>query len=345
MEEILDNSALKIFKKIKVLEVNDNYFIAAKGYSLIKFDIKTNKIESYAKVIDSKYGWLSKLAITRRLLRAEITGLYSLDNKSQLLIAKKGIFLKEKDSVFFTKVFAVSLGSKPLNLCIMPSGNIYFGEYFANIQKNAVKIYCSKNNGNTWTVAYTFSSGNINHIHGLFFDKYTLRMWVCTGDRENECIIGYTEDEFTTFVEVFRGDQEYRTCHLFFYEKYIVFPTDSQYTQNEIKVFDRDSLRLTTLQNIQGTAIKGGQVDNVCFISTTVEPSAVNMDMYSHLWVTKDGLYWSEVYKAQKDYLPFIFQFGSIEFPQHKVKKPFEKLFFSGRALKRIDGCSLAIDI
>ena len=236
-------------------------------------------------------------------------------------------------------------GSKPLNLCFAPSGNIYFGEYFQNMEKQTVNIYCSKDNAKTWDIAYTFEAGNINHIHGLFFDKYTNRIWVATGDRENECIIGYTEDEFKTFVEVFRGGQEYRTCQLFFYQDFIVFGTDTQYEQNVIKKFDRKTLEITELQKVQGSVIKGGQVGDVAFISTTVEPSKVNTDKYAHLWVTKDGLHWEERYKAKKDWLPHIFQFGTFEFPQYYGIEKLERLYFSGRALKGLDGKSTYIEL
>jgi hypothetical protein len=237
-------------------------------------------------------------------------------------------------------------GSKPLNLCFVPSGNIYFGEYFQNLEKQAVNFYCSDDNAKNWHIAYTFEAGNINHIHGLFFDKYTNRIWVATGDRENECIIGYTEDEFKTFVEVFRGGQEYRTCQLFFYKDFIVFGTDTQYQQNVIKKFDRRTLEITELQKVQGSVIKGGQVGDVAYISTTVEPSDVNTDKWAHLWVTKDGLHWEEKYKAKKDWLPAtLFQFGTFEFPQYYGIEKLERLYFSGRALKGLDGKSTYIDL
>ena len=131
----------------------------------------------------------------------------------------------------------------------------------------------SDDNARTWHIVYTFKAGQINHIHGLFFDQYTSRIWVATGDRQNECIIGYTEDEFKSFVEVFRGGQEYRTCLMFFYYDFIVFATDSQYIPNKIKRFDRNTLEIIELQNIQGSAIKGGQMGDVSFLSTTIEPS------------------------------------------------------------------------
>lgn len=293
---------------------------------------------------DKKYALLSRFSLTRRLFRAEINGIYDIARGEKIIIAKKNLFKTnpEGDIVFS---FRITRGSKPLNLCLAPSGSIYFGEYFQNMKKQSVNIYCSEDNAKTWHIAYTFEAGNINHIHGLFFDKYTNRIWVATGDRENECIIGYTEDEFITFQEVFRGGQEYRTCQLFFYKDFIVFGTDTQYQQNVLKKFDRKTLEITELQAVQGSVIKGGQVGDVAFISTTVEPSKVNKDRYAHLWVTKDGLHWEERYKAKKDWLPFIFQFGTFEFPQYYGIEKLERLYFSGRALKGLDGKTSYIDL
>lgn len=324
--------------KGKILSVDKTIIMTCHGYCL---PIKSGGY----KVCDNKYALPSHFPLTRRLLRAEITGLYSLPNGDRLAIAKKGLFLQRGGQGNFEKCFAMPRGSKPLNICIAPSGNLYFGEYFQNIEKQAVHIYRSEDNAQTWQVAYTFAAGEINHIHGVFFDKYTNRIWVVTGDRENECIIGYTEDEFKSLHEVFRGNQNYRTCLLFFYTDFIVFATDSQYIQNKIKMFDRQTLEITELQDIQGSAIKGGQVGDVSFLSTTVEPSEVNKDKYAHLWVTKDGLHWEERYKAEKDCWPSIFQFGTFEFPQYYGIDKLKRLYFSGRALKGLDGKSTYKDL
>ena len=322
----------------KVIRVSEEGWLLSYGYLLM---------DSCNKYIieDKKYRSFSRFALTRRFIRAEITGLYTLTNGNHIAVAKKGIFLQEKGHKSFEKCFDMPRGSKPLNLCFAPSGNIYFGEYFQNMEKQAVNIYCSDDNAQTWHIAYTFEAGNINHIHGLFFDKYTNRIWVATGDRENECIIGYTEDEFKTFKEIFRGGQEYRTCQLFFYKDFIVFGTDTQYEQNVIKKFDRKTLEITELQKVQGSVIKGGQVGDVAFISTTVEPSKVNTDKDAHLWITKDGLHWEERYKAKKDCWPSIFQFGTFEFPQYYGIDKLERLYFSGRALKGLDGKSTYISL
>ena len=165
-----------------------------------------------------------------------------------------------------------------------------------------------------------------------------------TGDKERECIIGYTEDDFEHFKEVFRGGQEYRCCQMFFYPDYIIYATDSQFIPNSIKRIDRKTLEITPLQAVQGSVIKGGQAGSVSFLSTTVEPSKVNTDKYAHLWVSKDGLNWEERYKAKKDWMPAIMQFGTFEFP-HYEKEPKDRLYFSGRAVEGLDGKSTYIEL
>lgn len=312
------------------------------GYTLFRY-IKEDSNGYISCHLRDKYSRYSSHAVTRRLFRAEITGLYILGDNSMIAIAKKGIFKCYSEGASSHKVLSIPRGSKPMNLCILPNGHIFFGEYFQNMKKDAVNIYGSEDNGKTWRVTYTFEAGNINHVHGVFYDKYTSRMWVLTGDRKNECIIGYTEDEFKTFHEVLRGGQEYRSCQLFFYEDFIVYATDSQYIENEIRVIDRKTLKITTLAKIQGSAIKGGQTGNISYLSTTIEPSDVNKDRFAHIWVTKDGLHWEDKFKAEKDCWPSIFQFGTFEFPQNAYHEG--RLWFSGRALKGYDNKSSYIEI
>lgn len=326
----------------KCLSVYHEIELLAKGYTIIQSVTKAIEPKAICFIID-KYAKYAKYKVTRRLLRAEITGLYVLDDNSMITVAKKGLFKRAFEGGDFHKVFAMPRGSKPLNLCILPNGHIFFGEYFQNMNKEAVNIYGSEDKGQTWKVVYTFEAGNINHVHGVFFDKFTSRMWVLTGDRENECIIGYTEDEFRAFHEVLRGGQEYRGCQLFFYKDFIVYATDSQYIENEVRAINRKTLEIKTLTKIQGSAIKGGQTGDVSYLSTTIEPSEVNKDHFSHIWVTKDGLHWEDKFKAEKDCWPSTFQFGTFEFPQNAYQDG--KLWFSGRALKGYDNKSSCIEI
>lgn len=320
----------------KVLAVYADYLIGARGYKIDKYSFEGKWLEHIGTLEDTKYARMARHKFTRRLMRAEITSFYELRDGAMLVIAKKGFFRKEKNEHVFRKVFCVPRGSKPLNVCFSNDGMAYFGEYFQNIDKTEVHVYGSDDGCKTWRVVYTFSEGNINHIHGLFFDPYTNRIWILTGDRENECIIGWTDDGFRSLHVELRGGQEYRSCQLFFYKEFVVYATDSQYIENEIQAIDRKTLRIKSLGKIQGSAIKGGQNGMFSYLSTTVEPSKVNNDRYSYIWVSCDGITWREIFKIKKDNWPSIFQYATMEFPHYSTS--IDRLFFSARAVKMLDG-------
>ena len=331
---------------LKVVYAYADGLIAVKGYSLYCLNSNGGRWQRYAGVKDWVNSLMSRIPLTRRFTRAEITKYYKTKEEIELCIARKGIFRRIKGEIVFTKVFNVHRGTRPMNICEDSNGRLYFGEYFANLGKKAVHIYGSFDQGSTWKVVYTFPESNINHVHGIYFDPYTQRIWFATGDRENECIIGYTEDGFKTVTEVFRGGQEYRTCVLFFYKDFIVFGTDSQYQQNVLKCFDRNTLEIKELQMVQGPVIRGAQFGDIAMISTDVEPSEVNKTKNAYVWLTRDGLHWEELCHAEKDCLnPTLFQFGVFDLPQYASDYKGNKIFVTGKAVKGCSGDTLVFDL
>ena len=333
-------------KHMKVLRVDEDGLVATKGYGLYRRKTNDGKWERYAHISDGINSLFASFPMVRRLTRAEITKCYQMKNGAELCIARKGIFRREANEKKIKKVFNVVRGSRPMNICEDTDGSLYFGEYFANMEKKAVHIYKSTDKGKSWNVCYTFPEGNINHVHGIFMDPYTQRMWFATGDRENECIIGYTEDGFKTVTEVFRGGQDYRSCVLFFYEDFIVYGTDSQYQQNVLKCFDRNTLEIKELQKVQGPVIRGTQFGKVSMISTDVEPSDVNKDKNAYVWITNDGLHWTELCHAEKDrWNPTLFQFGVFDLAQYQPGYHGYKVYVTGKAVKNCGGNTLVFEL
>ncbi len=319
-------------------------WILALGYKLFRYNPKTGKKNLWSSLCDGRNSTLSKWGITRRLFRAEIRSLYHLQNNDWICIAKKGLFRYNKKNNLFEKCCDIEKGSRPMNLCQGNDGTIYYGEYCYNPERHPMRIFSSKDNGDSWNVAYTFGEGEVNHIHGIFNDPYTGRLWVATGDDDNACIFGYTEDGFKTLVKEYAGSQQYRVCVPLFTPNEIVFATDSQYEQNVIRAIDRKSGEVKDWQKIQGSGIYAAQNGKLMMVSTTVEPSAVNKDRSSHLWYSWDGHNWKELISFEKDCLPkTYFQFGSIRFPNYEGESDY--LVFNGRALKKLDGKTMIVPV
>lgn len=329
-------------RRFVTLYISKDYWVVARGYRLYRFFPEQKRMDYFSRLTDEKNGFLSLCRFTRRLFRAEITHLYHFQNDTWMCIAKKGIFRYNKDSKLFEKCCNIEKGSRPMNLCQDSDGTIYYGEYCFNSQRHPMCIFCSRNNGNTWDVAYTFGEGEINHIHGVFNDPYTGRLWVATGDDDAACIFGYTEDGFKTLVKEYEGSQQYRVCVPLFTPDEIVFATDSQYEQNYIRTIDRKSGEVKDWQRIQGSGIYAVQNGNLMMVSTTVEPSTVNTDQSSHLWYSLDGHNWKEFISYEKDCLPkTYFQFGSIRFPHYEGDSDY--VAFHGRAVKKLDGKTMIV--
>ena len=326
-----------------VLSVRGDDCIIARGYRVLTYNIPNKTVKRLGRIQDCYSKW-SHFRLTRRLFRAEITHLYHFRNDTLMCIAKKGIFRLDPAKGVFEKCCHIEKGSRPLNLCQADDGTIYYGEYCYNPDRKPMRVFQSKDNGDTWSVAYTFKEGEINHIHGIFNDPFTGRLWVATGDDDAACIFGYTVDGFKSFVKEYHGSQQYRVCVPLFTENEIVFATDSQYEQNRICSIDRKSGNVTDWQMIQGSGIYAVRNGALMMVSTTVEPSRVNTDKTSHLWYSFDGHNWRELTSFKKDSLPMIyFQFGSIRFPNYEGQSDY--VVFHGRALAKLDGRTMIIPL
>lgn len=329
-------------KHFIALFVSKTEWIVAKGYKLYYYNSMTEKKRYFSRLADCKNALYSINRLSRRLFRAEITHLYHFQNDTWMCIAKKALFKYNKNSELFEKCCDIETGSRPMNLCQAQDGTIYYGEYCYNPNRKPMRIFQSKDNGDTWSVAYEFKDGEINHIHGIFNDEYTNRLWVATGDDDEACIFGYTEDGFKTFIKEYSGSQQYRVCVPLFTEDEIVFATDSQYEQNVIRSINRKTGEVKDWQKIQGSGIYAVQNGDLMMVSTTVEPSKVNKDTASHLWYSWDGHNWKELISFEKDCFPMTyFQFGSIRFPHYEGESGY--VVFHGRALKKLDGKTMIL--
>lgn len=333
----------KLIKGYVALYIDDDFWILAKGYTLYKYDPVTSKVIVFARLKDSKSAIASKFRLTRRALRAEVTHLYHF-GQDWFCIARKAIFKLNQKTKAFEICRKISRGSRPMNLCQVEDGTIFYGEYFFNPNRDTVNVFKSENNGDTWEIAYTFEAGEINHIHGIFNDQFSKGIWIFTGDDDDACIAGYSEDNLRSMQKCFAGKQKYRICVPLFREKDIIYATDSQFEQNTIRRIDRQSLEIEDLQQIQGSGIYSVDIHNGYAVSTTVEPSTVNLDKESHLWFSPDGNTWKEICSFAKDkWKTTLFQFGSIRFPHYATQS--NNLIITGRALKKLDQNTLVIPI
>jgi hypothetical protein len=250
-------------------------------------------------------------------------------------------------------VFRFRNGNSPLTFTLVDdelshatgfTPGIYFGEYFSNPDKKKVDIYRIDKLGTVENV-YTFTAGQINHIHNIVFDTLRRCAWVLTGDFENGAGIWRASGDFSRVTCIAGGEQHFRSCVAFAVKEGLLYATDSQFEQNNIRLLtvDEPSVRSVPLFQINGPCIFG---TNLCgnFVFTTATEPAVGANIIikdimsrkrgpgiiknsSFVYLVTGDLKFYEVMNNQKDIWPYyLAQFGNIILP---LGENFSKYFVS----------------
>ena len=220
-------------------------------------------------------GWKKFAApspILSRILRARVFGVWPLSSGARISLVAGMIVRAVSQSPVYECVFRFPPGSRALNLCVTPDRKIFCGEYLLNLQRSVpVQVYCSKDDGIHWDLAYTFPKKSICHIHRVVYDPYDDSILVCTGDRDQEVAIYQTTDEFRSLKPLVGGGQEYRTTSLIPRPNYLIYGTDNPGGQNFIMALDRRTNRVERLQELPGPVLYGGCAGEQVAFATMIE--------------------------------------------------------------------------
>ena len=110
----------------------------------------------------------------------------------------------------FRVTHRIQRGTRPLHITAVPSGKIYWGEYFDNRERAEVHIYVSTDRGRTWQIAYTFPAGSIRHVHNIVYDRWGDCLWILTGDEGAECKVLRASCDLRSVEVVLAGNQQAR---------------------------------------------------------------------------------------------------------------------------------------
>lgn len=207
-------------------------------------------------------------------------------------------------------------------------GSLFFGEYLANPERGEMRVYKLSPGDDELKIAYTFPTGSIRHIHGIYFDPFSGALVCLTGDNENECRIVRTFDEFQTLEVVGEGDESWRAVSALFSEKFMYYGTDAEFRKNQLYRMDRSTRGRETLGEVGGTVFYSKKVGLDLFFATTAENAPSQTENVAAIWNVSEGDDPVAVAKFRKDrWHRILFMFGTIHFPY--VNDFEDRLYFS----------------
>ncbi len=324
------SSALKLrriaaWRAIRVLAWEGGILYGCRGYQIVR--LQPSEKTEWEAVAHFRPAWwrnlTSRAALTYRLMRDGFHALAILGdqtNEVTMVGAVPGALVTRiPASDEFHIIHHIQRGTRPLHVTAIPSGRIYWGEFFDNRERTEVHIYVSTDRGRTWQIAYTFPARSIRHVHNIVYDRWGDCLWILTGDEGAECKVLRASPDLRSMEVVVSGNQQARAVAAVPTQKGLYFSTDTPSEKNHVYLLDRAG-RVEQVGELASSSIYGCRggcpVGEGVFFSTMIEPSAVNTGREVHLVGSRDGTNWPVLARWEKDSMPMRYlQYGNAILP------------------------------
>lgn len=242
--------------------------------------------------------WIRNFSLVRRLtLRPECVEMVLAGNGDYYAISAGRLWHMSSEGGKFKEVFTLphyGLGDQGIRNDGMLSFNetsLYLGEYFTNPSRDTVKVFNYKKDTKKCQVAYSFLPGQIRHVHAIQKDPFTGKIWICTGDSDEESMIAWSDDGLKTVNSIVSGSQLARVCQLVFTDNAVFWGTDAG-TEDVAGIYkwDRVTGEVTNLKKIDGavfyaTSLQGGTM----VFSSDREGLSNEKDDRTRLYIVSEG--------------------------------------------------------
>jgi len=260
---------------------------------------------------------LEKIVLWRRLLRSDIATAQKDSNGAFYCVGRKTVLGTPAGTGRIDTLCRVPKGTRPLSIALTDDGVLYWGEYFRNPRREEVRIFGSRDQGRSWYVAHVFPPGTVRHVHSVLYDKLRRRLWLLTGDLDQESRILWTDDHFATLHTAYQGSQRARAVTAVSIPQGLLLGTDAPEDRN-FALLLRDDGRMETLAEIEGPCYHAARFGEFIFLSTAVEPSRVNISGRATVLSARleDLFDWRLILARRKDRWPMrLFQYGNVALP------------------------------
>lgn len=306
----------------------ENYYLSRRNILYRSRDLQA----PFEKLItiDAPF-WKTAASVSRlaqRLLRFQVTNVIPLSNGDIFVTFDKSVGII-RDSKY-RRLDGLERPCRVLrSACAVDhDGNVFFGEYLANAERGAMRVYKYVPGEDSLRVAYTFPPETIKHIHGIYFDESTRSLFCLTGDEPQECRILQTFDQFATVESVGQGDETWRAVSVLFDDRHLYYGMDAEFRANHLYKLTRETSERKSLCEVNGTVFYSKRVGDDLFFTTTAENAPSQTENVAALWHIDREAGCQQIVKFKKDlWHKALFQFGTIHFPY--VNRLENELYFS----------------
>ncbi|MHA1685774.1 MAG: hypothetical protein ACTSYD_05110 [Candidatus Heimdallarchaeaceae archaeon] len=266
----------KILEGYLLQDVENNLVLLSKGLRLFLYDIVSDNIKFVANVPFNGFGKLLNYKVVQ-----SVTGILEpfearfFSEDSFLIIAGGSVYLyKNKE---FTELFRLNHYGFHIGRGVLPNGilitndSIFIGEYWRNPTRESVFIlrYKFKNR----ELEKIQIPWRVRHIHFIQKDPFTNKIFIGTGDNDDESVIAVMTPEDNDFHIIGSGSQLWRAVSLVFTKDFIFWGTDGEIDKSKCGIIGllRNTNNIEIIMKTDSTIFYTAQTDNHIFFSKSGE--------------------------------------------------------------------------
>ena len=324
----------RIIPDLRIHTIINDSLVASRGYKIYKSEDGGETWEFCNKLPMQCYKqFLSKNRLVSRFMRIGISQIKQISEDKLLICCDRNMFLSDLSFSYFKSInIPIRFFQLLDNSICVTSEYVYYGEYFPNVRRKEVNIFRSKD-GLDWEVIYSFPERSIKHVHVLQYDALSDKIWFSTGDADKECILGFTDLNFSNLTIIGKNSQKWRTLEFVFTEDSVYWGMDTPLVQSMLLSYNRKSKKVEKISNFDGPIYNTKKIAKGFILATDTEGGKGEWDNKAHLWYSPNLYDWEDCISYEKDIFPNLFGFGRLLLCDNMK----EKILFSGLALKEID--------
>jgi len=285
------------------------YLLLSHDHSVYRYQYATQKIKKLFTVPPRNNHFMSKLKNSiarsypiRHIHRSfGLTNVIAFPDNSIMVLYDRIYFWHPDTGVRIISDFKALDFYPPLKGGIaldQSTNSLFFGEYQNDRPYNCKILQISRDNFKP-TISYRFGEGTIKHIHSVTWDPFRNRLWVTTGDTNDESGIYWTDNYFKTLHCIGAGSQFWRAVSLLITETDVIWATDAgkdadPESKNWVVIYNikKKSARIVCTLDNPGyymSRMRSGRY----VLSTTFEPEDRRSNPpETALWFSEDGVLW-----------------------------------------------------
>lgn len=295
--KLAKNCSVRLIAKDMLVHYSTvDWCICSKDHFIYRYEYRTQKLEFIFRIPPKNNDFIGRIKdfIARSSIKQKfaknpgIWNLTMLEKSGDIIVIYDQIYIfKSGQSNKLAQVIRIEPSmrdfAQPLRGGCTVHGNsqyLYFGEYL-NDDHQYIRVIRINTRLNSIEVCHQFSRSEIKHIHAIRYDKFRNRLWITTGDTDEESAFYYTDDEFLTVNKFAGGDQTWRAVTLLFDADGMEWGMDAGKNVkatdiNKIYRFDFNTQQRHEIAVIGNPAYFSSQSsDGTVFIATSYEPGCL----------------------------------------------------------------------